>query len=179
MRRRAGLGAIQQQQLAAEKYKDKGAYIQESQIEQMSKQMGIFRQKLEDFAINHKQDIKKNSEFRKQFQEMCAAIGVDPLASGKGFWSVLGMGDYYYELSVQVVEVCLAANHKTGNFMVSFCMCSVYIERNVHFDATGYVTDSLYVVYVKYNVNINGNNFMCNRHKNLEAKHAFLPVQPT
>uniref|UniRef100_A0A1A9Z9Z0 Vacuolar-sorting protein SNF8 n=1 Tax=Glossina pallidipes TaxID=7398 RepID=A0A1A9Z9Z0_GLOPL len=117
MRRRAGLGAIQQQQLAAEKYKDKGTNIQESQLEQMTKQMEVFREKLEEFAIKHRQDIKKNSQFRKQFQEMCAAIGVDPLASGKGFWSVLGMGDFYYELGVQVVEVCLASNHKTGGLM--------------------------------------------------------------
>ncbi|XP_037810952.1 vacuolar-sorting protein SNF8 [Lucilia sericata] len=117
MRRRAGLGAIQQQQFAAEKYKDKGTDIQESQLEQMSKQMEVFREKLEEFAIKHKQDIKKNAQFRKQFQEMCAAIGVDPLASGKGFWSVLGMGDFYYELGVQVVEVCLASNHKTGGLM--------------------------------------------------------------
>uniref|UniRef100_A0A1A9WPH0 Vacuolar-sorting protein SNF8 n=1 Tax=Glossina brevipalpis TaxID=37001 RepID=A0A1A9WPH0_9MUSC len=117
MRRRAGLGAIQQQQLAAEKYKDKGTNIQESQLEQMTKQMEVFREKLEEFAIKHRQDIKKNSQFRKQFQDMCAAIGVDPLASGKGFWSVLGMGDFYYELGVQVVEVCLASNHKTGGLM--------------------------------------------------------------
>ncbi|XP_053947335.1 vacuolar-sorting protein SNF8 [Anastrepha ludens] len=117
MRRRAGLGAIQQQQLAAEKYKNKGTDIQESQFEQMSKQMEVFRIKLEEFAVKHKQDIRKNSQFRKQFQEMCAAIGVDPLATGKGFWSVLGMGDFYYELGVQVVEVCLAANHKTGGLM--------------------------------------------------------------
>lgn len=117
MRRRVGLGAIQQQKLAAEKYKDKGADIQESQLEQMTKQMEVFRIKLEEFAIKHKDDIRKNSQFRKQFQDMCAAIGVDPLATGKGFWSVLGMGDFYYELSVQVVEVCLAANHKTGGLM--------------------------------------------------------------
>lgn len=117
MRRRVGLGAIQQQKLAAEKYKDKGADLQESQLEQMTKQMDVFRNKLEEFAMKHKEDIRKNSQFRKQFQEMCAAIGVDPLATGKGFWSVLGMGDFYYELSVQVVEVCLAANHKTGGLM--------------------------------------------------------------
>ena len=37
---------------------------------------------------------------------MCASIGVDPLASGKGFWSeMLGVGDFYYELGVQIVEV--------------------------------------------------------------------------
>jgi len=114
MRRRPGLGAIQQQQMAAEKYKEKGSEFQESALEAMTSQMEVFKNKLEEFAMKHKQDIKRNSEFRKQFQDMCAVIGVDPLATGKSFWSVLGMGDFYYELSVQVVEVCLASNEKTG-----------------------------------------------------------------
>lgn len=117
MRRRAGVGAIHKQKLEAEKYKDKGIEIQDSQFEQMTKNMDVFRENLEEFAAKHKNEIKKNSQFRRQFQEMCAAIGVDPLASGKGFWSVLGMGDFYYELGVQVVEVCLAANHSTGGLM--------------------------------------------------------------
>lgn len=117
MRRRAGVGAIQKQKLAAEKYRDKGTELQESQFEQMTKQMDIFRENLEGFASKHKNEIRKNAQFRRQFQEMCAAIGVDPLASGKGFWSILGMGDFYYELGVQVVEVCLAANHSTGGMI--------------------------------------------------------------
>ncbi|KAG4075584.1 hypothetical protein HA402_003409 [Bradysia odoriphaga] len=117
MRRRAGVGAIHKQKLEAEKYKDKGIEIQDSQFEQMAKNMDVFRENLEEFAAKHKNEIKKNAQFRRQFQEMCAAIGVDPLASGKGFWSVLGMGDFYYELGVQVVEVCLAANHSTGGLM--------------------------------------------------------------
>ena len=34
-------------------------------------------------------------------QEMCASIGVDPLASNKGFWSnMLDIGDFYYELGI-------------------------------------------------------------------------------
>ena len=41
--------------------------------------------------------------FRAQFHTMCASIGVDPLASNKGMWAeVLGFGDFYYELGVQV-----------------------------------------------------------------------------
>lgn len=76
-----------------------------------------FRGNLEEFAATHKNEIKKNAQFRRQFQEMCAAIGVDPLASGKGFWSVLGMGDFYYELSVQVVEVCMAYADQCGGLM--------------------------------------------------------------
>lgn len=117
MRRRAGIGAIQKQKLEQEKYKDKGNEIQENQLEQMTKQMEVFRVNLEEFATNHKNEIRKNAQFRKQFQEMCASIGVDPLSSGKGFWSVLGIGDFYYELAVQIVEVCMSINDKNGGLI--------------------------------------------------------------
>ena len=32
----------------------------------------------------------------------------------KGFWGALGMGDFYYELGVQLVEVCLEQRPRTG-----------------------------------------------------------------
>ncbi|CAO1408092.1 unnamed protein product [Diamesa hyperborea] len=117
MRRRAGIGAIQKQKLEAEKYKDKGTEISDNQFEQMTKQMETLRENLENFATKHKNEIKKDSKFRRQFQDMCSSIGVDPLASGKGVWSVLGISDFYYELSVQVVEVCLSINHITGGMI--------------------------------------------------------------
>lgn len=47
---------------------------------QMSKQLETFKSNLEEFASKHKQEIRKNPQFRVQFQEMCATIGVDPLA---------------------------------------------------------------------------------------------------
>ena len=49
---------------------------------------------------------------------MCANIGVDPLASNKGMWAqLLGFGDFYYELGVQVVEACLATRAVNGGLM--------------------------------------------------------------
>ena len=42
--------------------------------------MEKFKKNLEDFAATHKNDIKKDAEFRGHFQQMCARIGVDPLA---------------------------------------------------------------------------------------------------
>lgn len=42
--------------------------------------MEMFKHNLEDFAVQHRDDIRKDPEFRLQFQEMCASIGVDPLA---------------------------------------------------------------------------------------------------
>lgn len=38
-----------------------------------------------------------------------------PHEAGKGFWSeMLGVGDFYYELGVQIIEVCLALKHRNG-----------------------------------------------------------------
>merc|ERR1712183_1178520 len=118
MRRRAGIGAIQQRKLDSEKFKEKGNELAETQLKQLSSQLEQFQTNLENFAKEHKQEIRRDPEFRKRFQEMCASIGVDPLASGKGFWSnMLDIGDFYYELGVQVVEVCMASQHKTGGLM--------------------------------------------------------------
>ncbi|XP_049614362.1 vacuolar-sorting protein SNF8 isoform X1 [Syngnathus scovelli] len=117
-RRGVGAGAIAKKKLAEAKYKERGTVLAEDQIVQMSKQLETFKSNLEEFASKHKQEIRKSSQFRVQFQEMCATIGVDPLASGKGFWSeMLGVGDFYYELGVQIIEVCLALKHRNGGLM--------------------------------------------------------------
>ncbi|NWZ99427.1 SNF8 protein, partial [Nesospiza acunhae] len=100
------------------KYKERGSVLAEDQLAQMSKQLETFRTHLQAFASKHKQEIRRSPEFRLQFQHMCAAIGVDPLASGKGFWAeVLGVGDFYYELGVQIIEVCLALRHRNGGLI--------------------------------------------------------------
>jgi len=117
-RRPVGVGAIKKDKAAAERFKAKTAQLQESSFQAMTNQMETFREKLEEFARSHKQEIKKDPEFRRHFQEMCSSIGVDPLASSKGFWSeMLGFGDFYYELGVQIIEVCMATSHKTGGLM--------------------------------------------------------------
>lgn len=50
------------------------------QLERFSQQLEIFTQRLEEFASKHRDEIRKNSQFRRHFQEMCGIIGVDPLA---------------------------------------------------------------------------------------------------
>ncbi|XP_059818382.1 vacuolar-sorting protein SNF8 [Mobula hypostoma] len=117
-RRGVGAGAIARKKLAEAKYKERGTVMAEDQLAQMSKQLEMFKTHLEEFASKHKQEIRKSSQFRVQFQDMCATIGVDPLASGKGFWSeMLGVGDFYYELGVQIIEVCLALKHRNGGLI--------------------------------------------------------------
>lgn len=84
----------------------------------MREQAAVFKEKLQQFALKHKKDINKDPVLRKRFHEMCQSIGVDPLASNKGFWGqILGVGDFYYELGVQIIDVCLRTRHKNGGYL--------------------------------------------------------------
>uniref|UniRef100_A0A0N5ANW0 Vacuolar-sorting protein SNF8 n=1 Tax=Syphacia muris TaxID=451379 RepID=A0A0N5ANW0_9BILA len=104
--------------LGIEKYRAKGSELASQQLAQLSQQLATFSTKLEEFARKHRDEIRKNPQFRRQFQEMCASAGVDPLASSKGFWAEkLGFGDFYYILAVQIIEVCLSTNHINGGLM--------------------------------------------------------------
>lgn len=49
---------------------------------------------------------------------MCAELGVDPLCGGrKGLWDWVGIGDWTFELAVQVVDVCLATRERNGGLV--------------------------------------------------------------
>ncbi|KAF8755875.1 Winged helix DNA-binding protein [Rhizoctonia solani] len=51
---------------------------------------------------------------------MCASLGVDPLAGPRegGLWAeLLGLGDFSFELGVQIVDVCVEARDKTGGLV--------------------------------------------------------------
>lgn len=100
------LAGLQKAKAAQNSYKTVGADINASQLEAMQSQLTSFQKNLEEFAAKYRKTINKNPEFRKHFQDMCVNIGVDPLASNKGFWAeLLGVGDFYYELGVQIIEV--------------------------------------------------------------------------
>eukprot|EP00124_Ichthyophonus_hoferi_P000213 Ihof_evm20s7 gene=Ihof_evmTU20s7 len=118
MRRGPGIAGIRRQQAAQQNARKVGEKMEEAELKTMTEQMEVFKNQLEIFAQKHKNDIAKNAVFRSHFQKMCAQVGVDPLASRKGFWSeLLGVGDFYFELGVQIVEVCLAAKPKNGGLM--------------------------------------------------------------
>lgn len=87
-------------------------------MKKMRESLVVFQKSLEEFAEKHAKQIKKDPQFRQYFNEMCQKIGVDPLASKRGFWSqLLGVGDFYYELGVQIVEVCLRTRSANGGLI--------------------------------------------------------------
>ena len=115
MRRRPGIAGIQQRRDASVALRVVGEDAERQHLEAMRAQLGRFRASLEAFALKHKAEIRADPVFRAQFHKMCANVGVDPLASNKGFWTeLLGFGDFYYELGVQVAEACLASKAQDG-----------------------------------------------------------------
>ncbi|PQQ04768.1 hypothetical protein Pyn_16383 [Prunus yedoensis var. nudiflora] len=107
-----------------------GEYVAKIRTDLMKEQLTTFRTQLEDFAQKHKNDIRKNPAFRSQFHNMCTKVGVDPLASNKGFWAeLLGIGDFYFELGVQIVDICLARRPHNGGLINLKELCNMLRQR--------------------------------------------------
>eukprot|EP01028_Stygiella_incarcerata_P007807 TRINITY_DN3266_c0_g1_i2.p1 TRINITY_DN3266_c0_g1~~TRINITY_DN3266_c0_g1_i2.p1 ORF type:complete len:210 (-),score=55.68 TRINITY_DN3266_c0_g1_i2:86-646(-) len=113
-----GVGGLTRSRIRKEQFKKTGEDVATLQISKLQAQQEVFRKNLEEFAEKHKSQIAKDPEFRFQFQKMCSKIGVDPLASHKGFWAeMLGVGSFYYELGVQIVSVCIATRVQNGGLV--------------------------------------------------------------
>ncbi|KAG9290785.1 hypothetical protein G9A89_011748 [Geosiphon pyriformis] len=115
-----GLGhvALERKEKAKNQYTEHGNALVKSQTEQFNSQREIFKTNLQEFARKYRKDIRKDPQFRMHFQKMCSNINVDPLASNKGFWAeLLGVGDFYYELGVQIIDVCLSTRVGNGGLL--------------------------------------------------------------
>lgn len=143
--RLVGIGALQKDKQRLELFQQKGSILAKEELEKLTSQMGEFKTNLERFAEKYKKDIKKNGEFRRHFQQMCAVAGVDPLRSSASFWGkLLGVGDFYYELAIQIVEVFLSTSHRNGGIMpMEELLSRVLASRNVSSNQNLRGTDSI------------------------------------
>jgi ESCRT-II complex subunit VPS22 len=113
-----GLAALMQERAREAKVAQVSHTLAADRTKHITDTMALFRDKLQDFAAKHRDDINRDPEFRRQFVMMCKNCGVDPLASNKGFWAeMLGMGDFYYELCVQVADICIATRGTNGGLI--------------------------------------------------------------
>lgn len=118
MRRKIGVGAVKDRLNEQEKYSKMGKSMEETKISFVKDLMGKFQSSLTEFAIKHRDRINSDPEFRQQFHKMCVSVGVDPLASNKGFWSdILGVGDFYFDLGVKIIEITVQARSLNGGIM--------------------------------------------------------------
>ena len=115
MRRKVGVSAVVKRQAESAQYNKIGKSLEETKLSFVQDVLTSFKTALVDFASKHKQRINSDPEFRQQFHTMCVSAGVDPLASGKGFWAdLLGVGDFYFELGVKIIQISVETRAANG-----------------------------------------------------------------
>ncbi|KAI0305334.1 winged helix DNA-binding domain-containing protein [Multifurca ochricompacta] len=115
-----GLAALQRQQESLKSFDALSNQLSNAQVDNLHAQLYQFRAALTRFATHHRADIRSDPRFRHAFQQMCASIGVDPLAGPRrgGWWEeTLGLGDWQSELGVQIVDVCVSTRPRNGGFI--------------------------------------------------------------
>lgn len=115
--RKAGISGISRAQISKQEFEKQSFKLKNDQLQVYNSLLVKFQENLRDFAKKHSQEIKSLKEFRSQFLEMCMKIGVDPLSTSKGVWGFLGIGDFYYELGIQIIEIALATSHRNGGLI--------------------------------------------------------------
>ncbi|KAG1899538.1 EAP30/Vps36 family-domain-containing protein [Suillus fuscotomentosus] len=116
MHRGVGLAAFDKEQLS-QRFAELSSELSKTQVDNLQSQLTQFRTALSHFATTHRDSIRSDPAFRHAFQQMCSSIGVDPLAGPRkgGWWAeMLGMGDWQYELGVQIVDVCVSTRERNG-----------------------------------------------------------------
>jgi ESCRT-II complex subunit VPS22 len=83
----------------------------------MKNSLKSFKDRLIDFSRSHQKEILQKPEFRFQFHEMCKQVGIDPISSSKNVFSDFGVGRFYYELSIQVVDICYSTRSQNGGII--------------------------------------------------------------
>ncbi|KAG0699249.1 EAP30/Vps36 family-domain-containing protein [Suillus ampliporus] len=115
MHRGVGLAAFDRQ--VSQRFAELSSEVSKTQVDHLQSQLTQFQTALFHFATTHRDSIRSDPAFRHAFQKMCLSIGVDPLAGPrKGGWlaEMLGMGDWQYELGVQIVDVCVSTRERNG-----------------------------------------------------------------
>ncbi|KAJ1839926.1 ESCRT II complex subunit Dot2 [Coemansia sp. RSA 2703] len=118
MRRAVGIGGLRRKEAERQALSRKGNELAQREIEKLQEQISLMKDNLEVFVREHQKDIRNNPVFRVQVQRMCQLIGVDPLASRKGYLAeLLGVGDFYCELGIQIIDICVATRSMNGGLM--------------------------------------------------------------
>jgi ESCRT-II complex subunit VPS22 len=118
MRRKVGVSVVKGKKEELAQFSKVGKAMEDTKLSFVQETLSSFRSTLAEFATKHRDRINSDPEFRQQFHRMCLSTGVDPLASSKGFWAdILGVGDFYFELGVKVIQVAVQTRSINGGIM--------------------------------------------------------------
>eukprot|EP01071_Lankesteria_metandrocarpae_P015494 Lankesteria_metandrocarpae@DN9736_c0_g1_i1.p1 len=133
MSSRVGIRGVLERQQRRRQFQAAGQELDQASVAMAQENLKEFRCRLKAFALKYGDEINTNAQFRGSFHQMCAALGVDPLISNKSVLNeVLGMGEFYSRLGVQVLTICLSSRAETGGIMeVDECLFRVKKMRGL------------------------------------------------
>ena len=130
MRRQPGLAGLMRGQAQQSALSAVGERMEADKGQQAQALLQNLQKSLGEFASRHRDRINSDPQFRKSFCEMCIAAGVDPLASSKGLWDeLLGVGQFYNDLAVQVLTLCLTSRDENGG-LLDLKQCLTTLRRS-------------------------------------------------
>jgi len=151
MKKKVGVSIVKKKQSESEQFSKVGKTLEENKLSFVQDILISFQSSLSDFASKHKNRINSDPEFRQQFHMMCISVGVDPLASSKGFWSdILGVGDFYFELGVKIINICVQTRLINGGIISLNELFKIIKKKNS-------ISSSMLII-TKNNNNINESN---------------------
>jgi ESCRT-II complex subunit VPS22 len=118
MRRGVGVAGVKKRQLEQQQFTELGRDVEAIKIATVRDILTEFRSQLVKFASKHRDKINCDPVFRLQFHNMCKVTGVDPLATSKGLFSdILGIGSYYFDLGVVILDICWRTRSQNGGII--------------------------------------------------------------
>jgi ESCRT-II complex subunit VPS22 len=139
MRRGLGAAGVLKQRERSQKMNELGEKIEASRVDKAKERLSDFKTKLTEFALKYRSRIQDDPVFREQFVSMCDMVGVDPIQISKGSktWlgGIIGIGDFYSELAVQVLTQCMIQRKSTYGSLLPVLKCFELIQtENVSLD---------------------------------------------
>ncbi|ODV80844.1 sucrose non-fermenting [Suhomyces tanzawaensis NRRL Y-17324] len=105
-----------------------GQALEQRHLDQLSTQLSVIQSVLVNFAHEHEQDIKRNSEFRGKFTRICEVVGVDVLEL---VLTGTKLDNYHIALSVRIVEISQETRDINGGLLAVKELVSILQSKNV------------------------------------------------
>lgn len=95
-----------------------GESLTQKHSDELSAQLSVFQSVLVNFALEHGESIRTNSEFQAKFTQICHLIGVDPLELLLISESRLKKKpNLYCGLAIRIVEICQETSDINGGLI--------------------------------------------------------------
>lgn len=130
MRRGVGVARVQTDKAAQKQMQELGHHLEAMKVSQLADHMALLERRLSELAHKHQAQIRKDPMLRAKFKQLSDELGIDMLTTKNNVWArTLKLGDYYYDLCVRIVDLCMHEKRFTGGIVPMNYILSVLQKK--------------------------------------------------